>query len=39
MENLDKDLDWAANITWDIIEDNFDKPWEWYYVSQNPNYV
>lgn len=24
-------------ITWDIVKDNFDKPWNYYMLSRNPN--
>ena len=26
-----------SNITWDIIQQNLDKPWTWYGLSFNPN--
>ena len=26
-----------SNITWDIIQQNLDKPWTWYGLSCNPN--
>ena len=42
--HLDKDWDWCKlsehehpNITWDIINNNLDKPWELYCLSSNPN--
>ena len=25
------------SITWDIIQQNPDKPWNWFYISYNPN--
>lgn len=26
-----------SNITWDIIKENIDKPWDWYDIKNNPN--
>ena len=25
------------SITWDIVQANPDKPWNWYYLSKNPS--
>ena len=38
----DEDLDWVyisknPNLTWEIIQQNPDKPWDWSMVSSNPN--
>ena len=36
----DSSIDWyyiGLNITWDIIKDNFDKPWDLMSLSENPN--
>ena len=27
------------NITWEIVRDNQDKPWNWNYLSLNPNSI
>ena len=34
------ELEWTKynkNITWDIVSKNLNKPWDWYYISQNSN--
>ncbi len=30
-------LSWNPNITFDIVLNNLDKPWNWYYLSANSN--
>ena len=30
------ELSYNSNITWDIIQDNPDKKWNWEYISSNP---
>ena len=25
------------HITWEIVQQNLDKPWDWYYLSKHPN--
>jgi len=32
---LEFNLSENENITWDIIEKNPDKPWDWDYISKN----
>jgi len=37
-----KNLQWGdisknPNITWEIIKNNLDMPWAWFYVTENPN--
>ena len=41
VKNNEENIKWSylsknTNITWDIVEYNPDKPWSWYFISQNP---
>jgi hypothetical protein len=29
----------SKHVTWDIIENNKNLPWDWGYVSLNPNII
>ena len=38
VKNNEENIKWSylsknTNITWDIVENNPDKPWSWYWLS------
>ena len=32
-------MQWNPIITWDIIQQNLDKPWNWSFLSLNPSFL